>query len=34
MQTALHAATVMLPHLRRGLSEESAGEGDRRTCER
>ncbi len=24
MQTALHAATVMLPHLRRGLSEESA----------
>ncbi|HWD63678.1 MAG TPA: histidine kinase [Solirubrobacteraceae bacterium] len=25
MQTALHAATVMLPHLRRGLSEETAG---------
>jgi two-component system LytT family sensor kinase len=25
MQTALHAATVMLPHLRRGLSQESAG---------
>jgi two-component system LytT family sensor kinase len=24
MQTALHAATVMLPHLRRGLSEETA----------
>ncbi|HTW11774.1 MAG TPA: hypothetical protein VME01_03445, partial [Solirubrobacteraceae bacterium] len=24
MQTALHAATVMLPDLRRGLSEESA----------
>jgi two-component system LytT family sensor kinase len=25
IQTALHAATVMLPHLRRGLSEETAG---------
>jgi two-component system LytT family sensor kinase len=25
MQTALHAATVMLPHLRRGLSTETAG---------
>lgn len=24
MQTALHAATLMLPHLRRGLSEDSA----------
>jgi two-component system LytT family sensor kinase len=24
MQTALHSATVMLPHLRRGLSEETA----------
>ena len=25
MQTALHSATVMLPHLRRGLNEETAG---------
>ena len=34
MQSALHAATSTLPHLRRGLHSRSAARGRARTCAR